>query len=351
MALGAHDEKATGLDDLLAVGGYLLLLLGKDRLVLLLEGRVVGADPAGGDLLPGKVLGAAAELDVDAAPGHVGGDRHRTGPAGLGDRLALALGELGLGVEDGVADAALAYALIAGPDPLDPNSLHQPAPTLAGWNKTGIDGLRIGVFWPWFRHASAEVVSACEALLAKFTSLGAQVIDVVIPDLEAGRVAHVITIASEMAQAMNQYHRQHHRQHGLDVRTNLTLARAFTALDYVQAQRVRTRLMANFQHVFESVDVIVTPATGIAAPPIPASALPDGDSDLTTLAEIMRFVTPANLTGLPAISFPAGYSPAGLPVGMQAIGRAWDEVTLLRLALAAEGLVERKAPQVYFKTL
>jgi len=99
------------------------------------------------------------------------------------------------------------------------------------------------------------------------------------------------------------------------------------------------------------VDVIVTPSTGLAAPAIPAAALPDGDSDLTTLAEIMRFATPPNLTGLPAISFPAEYTPQGLPVGMQAIGRAWDEVTLLRLALAAEGMVERRAPQVYYNVL
>jgi Asp-tRNA(Asn)/Glu-tRNA(Gln) amidotransferase A subunit family amidase len=80
----------------------------------------------------------------------------------------------------------------------------------------------------------------------------------------------------------------------------------------------------------------------------------------------MRFSAPANLTGLPAISFPAGYTPAGytpagytpagytpagLPVGMQAIARPWDEVTLLRLALAAECMVERKAPQVHYRMI
>lgn len=249
------------------------------------------------------------------------------------------------------ADAAIGYALMAGPDPKDPNSMHQPRPTLAGWDNTGIKGLRIGVFWPWFRHASAEVVSACESLLGQFEALGAQIRETVIPDLDAGRVAHLITIGGEMAQAMDRYHAEHHRKHGLDVRINLTLARAFSLLDYVKAQRVRTRLMSHFRQAFESVDVIVTPATGIAAPPIPATALPDGDSDLATLAEIIRFAAPANLTGLPAISFPAGYTTLGLPVGMQAIGRAWDEKTLLRLALAAEGLVEKKAPQVLYRLL
>lgn len=247
------------------------------------------------------------------------------------------------------ADAALGYALIAGPDPLDPNSLHQPRPSLAGWQNTDLRGLKIGVFWPWFRHASAEVVEACEALLRQFLGLGAGLREIVLPDLSAGRVAHVITIAGEMAQAMEAYHKEHHRQHGLDVRLNLTLARAFTLRDYVKAQRVRARLMHHFQKAFEQVDVILTPMSGIAAPPIPATALPDGDSDLTTLTEMMRFATPANLTGLPAITFPAGYTQKGLPIGLQAIGRPWDEVTLLRLALAAEGLVERKAPQVYYK--
>lgn len=250
-----------------------------------------------------------------------------------------------------VADAALGYALMAGPDAKDANSLLQPAPTLEGWHQPGLQNLRIGVFWPWFRHATAEVVTACEALLKQFEGFGAQLREVVIPDLEAARVAHVITIATEMAQAMDRFHAEHHRQHGLDVRTNLTLARAFTSMDYVKAQRVRTRLIAHFRKAFETVDVIVTPTTGLAAPAIPASALPAGDSDLSTLTEIMRFATPANLTGLPAISFPAGYTPRGLPVGMQAIGRAWDEVTLLRLALAAENLVERQLPKVHFRLL
>jgi Asp-tRNA(Asn)/Glu-tRNA(Gln) amidotransferase A subunit family amidase len=250
-----------------------------------------------------------------------------------------------------VADAALAYAAIAGPDPLEANSLYQPRPTLEGWDNTDIRGLRIGVFWPWFRHASTEVVAACEALLGQFEGLGAHIREVVIPDLEAARVAHVISIGGEMAQAMDMHHAQHHKEHGLDVRLNLTMARSFTLLDYVKAQRVRTRLIDHFKQAFQSVDVIVTPSTGVTAPLIPASALPHGDSDLTTLAEIMRFAPPANLTGLPAISFPAGYTSQGLPVGMQAIGRAWDEVTLLRLALAAERLVERQAPQVYYITL
>ncbi len=248
-------------------------------------------------------------------------------------------------------DAALGYAVMAGPDPKDPMSLHQPRPTLQGWDDLELKGLRVGVFWPWFRHATADMVTVCEALLVQFERMGIEVREIAIPELEAARIAHSVTIAGEMAQALSHTYAEHHREHGLDVRTNLALARAFTACDYIQAQRVRTRTMAAFDHVLEQVDAILTPTTGLTAPPIPKAALPDGESDLTTLVEIMRFVTPANLTGLPAISFPAGYSPAGLPVGMQAIGRAWQEPTLLRLALAAEQVVERKAPKVHYSIL
>ena len=97
--------------------------------------------------------------------------------------------------------------------------------------------------------------------------------------------------------------------------------------------------------------MILTPTTGIAAPEIKKAALPDSESDLTTTIEIMRFTTAANMTGLPAISFPVGYTKKGLPIGLQVIGRAWDEANLLRMALAAEQVVERKAPQVYYQIL
>jgi Asp-tRNA(Asn)/Glu-tRNA(Gln) amidotransferase A subunit family amidase len=99
----------------------------------------------------------------------------------------------------------------------------------------------------------------------------------------------------------------------------------------------------------ERVDVIATPTTAITAPPILADSLPDGDSDLYTLTEIMRFAVAANFTGLPAVSFPAGYDTKGLPVGLQMIGRAWSEALLLRLANAAGQVVERRKPQLLYQ--
>jgi len=250
-----------------------------------------------------------------------------------------------------VTDTALAYGIIAGPDPRDALSLHQPDPNLATWDNLDLSDLTLGVYWPWFRHATEDVVDACEAMLKQFEQRGATIREIVIPDLEAARVAHVVTITTEMNQALEPFYDQYHQDYGLDVRLNLALSREFTARDYVQAQRVRARLIDNFDKALTEVDVIITPSTGLPAPTIPASALPEGDSDLSTLTEIMRFATAANLTGLPAISFPAGYNDDGLPIGMQAIGRAWQEPTLFRLALVAEQRLERQKPAVYFDVL
>lgn len=251
-------------------------------------------------------------------------------------------------IADTATDLALAYAVIAGPDLRDPNSLHQPLPTLDNWDKPNLKGLKLGVFWPWFRHAEAEVVAACEGMLKQFEARGAEICEVVIPNLELNRVAHTITIISEMAQAADCWHDKHHREHGLDVRLTLDLARTLTSMDYVRAQRARTRMIRHFEQAFQQVDAILTPTTAIAAPPILKGALPNGESDLTKTADIMRFVSVANFTGLPAITFPAGYTQSGLPIGMQAIGRAWEEATLLRLAVNAEEVLERRKPIVHY---
>lgn len=250
-----------------------------------------------------------------------------------------------------VEDVALMYALIAGPDPNDPHTLPQPPVTLDRFDDFDLRDVTIGVFTPWSEHASPAMVAGYRRMLDALRAMGARVQEIEIPELEAARVAHLITITAEMSTVLTHAYERQRTDFGLDVRTNLALARSFTARDYLQAQRVRTRAQQHFRRVLEQVNVILTPATGCTAPAIPRDALPDGESDLTTLMEIMRFAPPANLTGLPAISFPAGYDDHGLPIGCQLIGRAWEEHTLLRLAHAAEQVVERRQPQVHYRLL
>ena len=299
----------------------------------------LGADGGGSIRVPAAFCGL---VGLNTTFGRVSG--HGAAP------ITWSLVQLGA-LAGSARDAALAYAALAGPDPEDPLTLRQPAPSLAGWDNLDLRDLTLGVYGPWFRHAEPAVVAGCEAMLGRLEGLGARVRETAVPDLEGGRVAHNITIGSDVSQALAHTYARHRGELGLDLRLLLALVRQFAGRDYVQAQRMRTRLMAHFQRALEEVDVIVTPSTALVAPPIPADALPHGDSDLALLLEILRFATPANLTGLPAISFPAGYTDQGLPIGLQAIGRPWQEATLLRLARAAEDVLPRRAPPGYYRLL
>jgi Asp-tRNA(Asn)/Glu-tRNA(Gln) amidotransferase A subunit family amidase len=249
-----------------------------------------------------------------------------------------------------VADAALAYSIVAGPDPRDPNSMLQPPVTLSGWNHANLRGVRLGIYPQWFEHANAEVLQVCRDRIEQFKAAGAEVREVVIPGLDEMRISQAITILSEMASAMSKYRAQR-QQMGAAVRLSLVLGEAMTSSDYLQAQQVRTRAMQTFCQVFQQVDAILTPATALAAQTIMPGGLPDGWSDLGTDTEMMRFIFPANLTGHPAISFPAGYDGRGLPIGMQAIGRHWEEHLLLRLAYTAEQDVTRRQPGRFYPIL
>ncbi len=249
------------------------------------------------------------------------------------------------------ADVATAYLAIAGPDASDQNSLGHPDVAGLQVGNGRLDGVRLGVFTPWFDDADPQVAAACHKVVEKLTAAGAIVTEITIPELSLVRSVHLVTIVSEMATAHQEYYRAHRKDYGLDVRMNLALARRLTGRDYVHAQRLRTRLNGYFFDALADVDAIVTPTTGCTAPPLPEDALTTGDSNLTLATRIMLYAQAGNLTGLPAISFPAGYDDTGLPIGFQAMGRPWREDLLLKLAAVAEQSVARKKPQVHFELL
>ncbi len=248
-------------------------------------------------------------------------------------------------------DCALGYWALAGPDSRYKAGIGQPAPHLQDFDNFDLGGLRIGIFRPWFEDADEDVVSTCQRMIEQLESMGAQVQEVEIPELELARLAHTISITSEMVTSLESEYAEHRGSFGLDIRTNMAISRTFTGRDYVRAQQARTRVSGIFARVLEGVDVIASPTAGITAPAIHPGALSHGESNLTILGAIMRFAFPANLTGLPAISIPAGYDNAGMPIGIQFLGRAWAEHTLLRLAHAAEQGVLRAKPQVHFSLL
>jgi Asp-tRNA(Asn)/Glu-tRNA(Gln) amidotransferase A subunit family amidase len=247
-------------------------------------------------------------------------------------------------------DAALVYAVIAGRDVADPNTQAQPAVRMANFDGT-LKGVRIGTYQPWFTDANAEVVAACERVLQELVRMGAELVDVVIPELLLVRVAHGLTIHAEMAANMDRYDRQHRSDFSVRTRLMLANVRSMRSTDYLKAQQIRTRAIRHFLSALSGADVIATPTTSITAPAIEQRDLPDGKSDVSQVIEVMRFVNPANLAGLPAITVPAGYVGEGMPIGLQLIARPWEEDLLLRLAYAVDGVVERRKPMLCFDLL
>jgi Asp-tRNA(Asn)/Glu-tRNA(Gln) amidotransferase A subunit family amidase len=297
----------------------------------------VGADGGGSVRIPAAMCGVAG---LKATHGRI--SEKGTFP------LCWSVGHVGpLGAT--VRDVALAYAIMAGPVDGDPVSQAQPQPSLDGLD-AGAGGMRLGIFRPWFEDADPAVVAACRSAVDALVAGGATLVDVELPDLELCRVAHAVTILAEMALTMDR-HAEHRREMAAAVRINLALARTLTARDYVQAQRVRTRVAGHFARAFERCDAIVTPTCAITAPEVRGDVLPRGESNLEVLSAMMRFVFPTNLTGHPAISVPAGHDPQGLPVGLQLIGRPWEENVLLRLAAAAEAQVARRRPELWLGPL
>ncbi len=245
-----------------------------------------------------------------------------------------------------VRDLALAYAVMAGKDLADPFTWQAPPVQIEGPSPQGLAGVRVGIYRPWFEDASPDVVRECNKMLQVLIQAGAQLVELEIPDLNLVAPVHVVTIVTEMVAAFAPYDAAHRKDFGLDTRLNLALGRQLTAEDFVTAQRLRNRIRNHFDTALEQVDVLVTPTTGITAPIHEADSLPLGESDMKKTVAIMRFAQPGNLTGYPAISLPAGYDDQGMPVGFQAMGRAYEESLLLRLALVAEASTSRRAPAV-----
>ena len=249
-----------------------------------------------------------------------------------------------------LSDLALAYGVIAGADENDPWTLRQPEVDLPRPEPKLPDGLCIGVFVPWFEHTKPEVFRVCLGAVEMLQELGLERKEVEFRGLESARLAHLVSIVSEMLSANTPHFRRKSR-FGRDIRINLALAQHLTATDYVKAQQVRTEVMTALSGVFEEVDLLVTPTTARTAPPILADVAAAGESDLTVQDELMRFVAPFNLTGHPALSVPCGYDPQGLPVGLQLIGRPWEEALLLRVGAAFEAKVARTSPMLHHTLL
>jgi aspartyl-tRNA(Asn)/glutamyl-tRNA(Gln) amidotransferase subunit A len=232
-----------------------------------------------------------------------------------------------------VEDTALMLQAIAGHDPKDPTSSRAPVPDYTASLKRGVKGLTIGMprhyFFDTDGGVDPETVGVVDAALAELERLGARLREVRIPSLHfAGAANNVIMLSEAFA-----YHRHNLQSqvqnYGKIVRTRFLVGGLFTSADYVQAQRVRSRVKREMGEALRRVDVLAMP-TGLK----PATALKDLDPMSTMMSRSLT--APCNESGLPAISVPCGFSDTGLPIGLQIAGKPFDEPTVLRVAYAYE---------------
>ncbi|KAI7872591.1 amidase signature domain-containing protein [Spinellus fusiger] len=241
-------------------------------------------------------------------------------------------------------DMALIYSVIAGKDPHDLHSLHQPPVSLDNYYLTNtLEGIRIGILECPENTAEPVFKNNIEAAKRYLESLGATITSVSIPDLDIARVAHSLTICFEM----DNFARSKGPPHAYLPYTRLmmSISSHIKGSDYVKAQQVRTRLMNYLTTLFNDVDLVLSPTTSIQAPLIPSKAHAYGMSNTKLTLAGTQYLSLANLTGIPAVSVPIGFH-NDLPVGLQLMAGWWQEALLLRMAKVLERMpgIEKRCP-------
>ncbi|MEB3101768.1 amidase [Ferviditalea candida] len=249
--------------------------------------------------------------------------------------LAWSLDHIGPMVKT-VRDAAIVLEAIAGYDPNDPTTVDVSVAHYTDYLSEDIRGMVIGINEEYFfNDVDPQVEALVRNAVEILQEMGAEVKTVSIPGLKYVAYAEMMTILAE-ASAIHHYNLKTRPQDfGEDVRLLLELGELPSAVDYLQAQQLRLRLNRDFNAAFGSVDVLVTPTLPFIPTDIGQDRLMLNGRMVNFLDHVIRFTAPGNLTGLPSLSIPCGLS-QGMPVGMQIMGPAFKEETLLQVAYAFE---------------
>jgi aspartyl-tRNA(Asn)/glutamyl-tRNA(Gln) amidotransferase subunit A len=232
-----------------------------------------------------------------------------------------------------VEDAAIMLSVMAGYDPRDPATVDIPVPSYTRALAGSIKGLRVGVPTEYFFSAlDKEVEAAVRTAIATLERLGASVEDIRLPHIGSIPIVHACIVLTEAATYHEKWLRTRADDYAPDVRFSLEWGKLFMGIDYVQAQRVRELIRQDFAAALSKVDLIAAPTVPMAASKVGEDPITIGTTKELVISATIRLNRPSNHTGLPAISVPCGFTTSGLPIGLQLIGRAFDEATVLRAA-------------------
>lgn len=234
-----------------------------------------------------------------------------------------------------VLDAAIMLQPIAGRDPKDPTTQDRKVPDYVGTLNAPVNDLRLGVpVRYFFDKADPEVEKMVRDSLAVLARLGARFEEVDIPYIEHASTAAAIIYYAEATAYHDDDIARSGGKYTERVRSFLEFGNFILAKDYLQAQRYRTLLGREIAAVLRRVDLLVTPTLPIAATPIGQKTVVVRGVKQPVYLALLRNTEPFNLTGLPALTLPCGFGSPGLPIGLQIVGRPFDEANVLRLGHA-----------------
>ena len=239
-----------------------------------------------------------------------------------------------------VKDSALVLQAIAGYDALDPSTVPVPVPDYSASLGRNPRGMKMGI--PanyYFELANDEVVRTVRKAISALEELGVESREISLPSMIYAGAMRIASMADSVV-AHEPYIRSNRQNYSPDTLCRTLAGQFVLGRDYSKAMKVQRIIKEEHARVLQEVDFLVTPTAPVAAPAIGARHITLGGAEYLIRGPgsgvISRCTSPMNGTGLPAITVPCGFTQTGLPIGVQFIGRPFDESTLFRVALAYE---------------
>jgi aspartyl-tRNA(Asn)/glutamyl-tRNA(Gln) amidotransferase subunit A len=234
-----------------------------------------------------------------------------------------------------VEDCALLTGLMAGADPEDLTASTRPVPDYMAATKGSLKGLKIGVPTAFYvDDLDAEVARVLDETIATLRQEGAEIVKVELPDQRQLTAACQLVLATEAAAFHKRWLIERPQDYGAQVLMRLQNGLAIPAVSYLEAMRWRGPALSAWLAAVAGTDAVLAPVAPMPAPTIAESDVGNSIDAEAVIQRITKFTRPINYLGLPSLSIPTGFTKAGLPVGMQLVGRAFDEAMLVRIGAA-----------------
>jgi aspartyl-tRNA(Asn)/glutamyl-tRNA(Gln) amidotransferase subunit A len=240
-----------------------------------------------------------------------------------------------------VEDCALLLGLMAGADADDPTCIGGELPDYIAATRQPIKGLTVGVPKAFYvDDLDPEISRALDDSIAALQAEGVRVITVDLPDQKLLTAACQLVLAVEAAAFHKRWMIERPQDYGPQVLMRLQNGLAIPAISYLESMRWRGPALAAFLLAITDVDTVLAPVAPVAAPTIVDSDVGNSLNAEAVIQRLTRFTRPVNYLGLPSLAIPAGFTATGLPVGMQLIGRPFDEAMLLRIGAGLQRVTD-----------